>query len=61
MPLKGQAKTDYQRQYMRDRRAKGRFIRPEVRPIVKTPWVGTYGNTNQVELDADGNVIYVEG
>lgn len=54
MPLTGQAKTDYQREYMRKRRSnKGvtvtlesvRPVRPElVRPL-------------EPELDADGNPI----
>lgn len=45
MVLRGQAKKDYQRKYMRKQRAivklNSRFVRPIVRP----------------ELDADGNVI----
>ncbi len=61
--LKGQAKTDYQRNYMRKRR----LLDPSVRPIVE-PRPGDIEIRSdkgiqywQVELDADGNPIYEEG
>jgi len=60
MPLKGQAKKDYQRRYMRQRRGElklnSRFVRPNVRPNLGTD-VNPLPLYNTPELDADGNLI----
>lgn len=58
--LKGQKKTDYQREYMGKLRLGSRLLDPSVRPIKIT---GVLNNTftnntyGAVELDADGNSI----
>jgi len=56
--LKGQAKKDYQKRYMRKRRASlklnSRFVRPIVRPSKDAPW---YDRAGVAVADADGNVI----
>ena len=44
MALKGQAKKDYQRNYMRSLRLKGRVVRPALDPV--RPGVKTPGKTN---------------
>ena len=58
--LKGQAKTNYQREYMRSRRKK-QVVRPSelnpVRPTVKILHGGKYIDVIKPELDADGNEI----
>lgn len=61
--LKGQAKKDYQRGYMRDRRAKlklnSRFVRPNVRPIDDVDELAEMDKVRHLEeIDADGHVIY---
>lgn len=49
--LKGKAKTDYQRRYMREYRLKKRLVRPPgVRPNMYT--------TIPQSIDADGNPLY---
>ena len=56
--LKGRAKTDYMREYMRKRRLKGRLLDPSVRPYDKR--IYKYGATPinyALAIDADGNVI----
>jgi len=49
--LKGEAKTKYQRNYMRDRRAKLKLNRALVRPRTLNPV------RLRPDIDADGNVI----
>lgn len=60
--LKGQAKKDYQREYMRQLRFKGRLLDPSVRPLARLePNVYIDGETFKIiELDADGNPVYEE-
>ena len=56
--LKGQAKTDYMREYMRNRRLRGRLLDPSVRPtkeIVRLEYCMKV--LAPPEIDADGNVI----
>lgn len=65
--LKGQAKKDYQRKYMREYRRKGKMLDPTVRPLIDavSPSVRRegYGKASSTvspstpELDADGNVM----
>ncbi len=66
MPLKGQAKTDYQRDYMRRKRSnKVKLVPP---PRFDTVYEQGLANMNEGELDpkpepkpiidADGNPIY---
>lgn len=66
MPITGEAKRIYQREYMRRKRASSLVVRPttpDVRPVVqpKTPvkvYFEGYGWVDKPELDADGNVLY---
>ena len=61
MALKGQAKTDYQREYMKDRR-KRQVVRP-LETFVLDPLQSTTspiregGNAILPQVDADGNPI----
>ena len=60
MPLKGQAKTNYQREYMRLYRLKRQLVRPStldpVRPGVQPKPHNEGGVPSYV--DADGNMVY---
>ena len=66
--LKGKAKIDYQREYMRNRRKNGVVRPPGVRPINIVSLVGcddfkeAHYNTEEVFsvtwVDADGNRVY---
>lgn len=64
MPLTGQAKTDYQREYMRKRRI-GKPVRPpSVRPVLDPKYsmapfiVSPTATVIKVpQIDADGNVM----
>ena len=64
--LKGKAKTDYQREYMRKLRLKGRLLDPSVRPITNAPWIDDIAefvdsaSECYTVIDADGNPIYEE-
>ena len=64
--LKGQAKKDYQREYMRKYRLKGRKLDPTVRPIMNmdthTNELGVWHGASykRPEIDADGNPVYEE-
>jgi len=59
--LKGKAKVEYQREYMRNRRKK-HLVRPsEINYVRPTTTNDTYVSVNAVftpEIDADGNRIY---
>jgi len=58
MPLTGQAKTKYQREYMRNRRKK-QVVRPfEKEPVRPELDAGPYWElSNLPDIDADGNPI----
>lgn len=64
--LKGKAKKDYQREYMRKLRLKGKMLDPSVRPIYdfngspNIPGALEGFRTLTPTLDADGNPIYEE-
>ncbi len=60
--LKGQAKTDYQRNYMRRLRLRGKMLDPSVRPSLqpKTPNAASPVTSPApvTWVDADGNIVY---
>lgn len=57
--LKGQKKTDYQREYMRKRRLLDPSVRPSVqpKPLGRQLLEDAIAIHGQPELDADGNII----
>lgn len=62
MVLKGKAKKDYQRHYMRGYRLKRRVVRPlemtDIRPPPEAKNQHPYGYPGMVGVDIDGNPIY---
>ncbi len=70
--LEGKAKTDYQREYMRKLRLRGKMLDPPVRPLPFVVHPRIYKDLRHIapgmeeecvpdyKLDADGNPIYDE-
>ncbi len=57
MPLKGQAKINYQRNYMRLYRLKRRVVRPSALDPVR-PYRYSEASPGVAYIDADGNMVY---